>query len=49
MLRVDGTSVIVEGRGVKTTIGGKPAIQVAMRERPSPGTGRDTIQGLDQS
>jgi PAS domain S-box-containing protein len=49
MLRVDGTSVIVEGRGVKTTIGGKPAIQVAMRERPSPGTGRDSIQGSDQS
>jgi PAS domain S-box-containing protein len=32
MLRVDGTSVIVEGRGVKTTINGKPAIQVAIRD-----------------
>ena len=32
MLRVDGTSVIVEGRGVKTTINGKPAIQVALRD-----------------
>jgi len=32
MLRVDGTSVIVEGQGVKTTITGKPAIQVAIRD-----------------
>jgi PAS domain S-box-containing protein len=32
MLRFDGTSVIVEGRGVKTTINGKPAIQVAIRD-----------------
>jgi PAS domain S-box-containing protein len=32
MLRADGTSVIVEGRGVKTTINGKPAIQVAIRD-----------------
>jgi PAS domain S-box-containing protein len=32
MLRVDGTSVIVEGRGVKTSIDGKPAIQVAIRD-----------------
>jgi PAS domain S-box-containing protein len=32
MLRIDGTSVIVEGRGVKTTINGKPAIQVAIRD-----------------
>ncbi len=32
MLRVDGTSIIVEGRGVKTTINGKPAIQVALRD-----------------
>jgi PAS domain S-box-containing protein len=32
MLRVDGTSVIVEGRGVKTNIAGKPAVQVALRD-----------------
>jgi len=32
MLRIDGTSVIVEGRGVKTNINGKPAIQVALRD-----------------
>ena len=32
MLRADGSSVIVEGRGVKTTINGKPAIQVAIRD-----------------
>jgi len=32
LLRVDGSSVIVEGRGVKTTIKGKPAIQVAIRD-----------------
>ena len=32
MLRADGTSVIVEGRGVKTTINGKSAIQVAIRD-----------------
>ena len=31
MLRLDGTSVIVEGRGVRTFINGKPAIQVALR------------------
>ncbi|HET6581669.1 MAG TPA: PAS domain-containing protein, partial [Methanoregula sp.] len=33
MLRTDGTSVIVEGRGVRTFIDGKPAIQIALRER----------------
>jgi len=32
MLRVDGTSINVEGRGVKTNIDGKPAIQVAIRD-----------------
>jgi PAS domain S-box-containing protein len=32
MHRVDGTPIIVEGRGVKTIIGGKPAIQVALRD-----------------
>ncbi len=32
MLRIDGTSIIVEGRGVKTTFDGKPAIQVALRD-----------------
>ncbi len=32
MLRVDGTPVIVEGRGVKTSIDGKPAVQVAIRD-----------------
>jgi hypothetical protein len=33
LLRTDGTSVIVEGRGVRTFIDGKPAIQIALRER----------------
>jgi len=32
MIRVDGATVIVEGRGVKTTINGRPAIQVALRD-----------------
>jgi len=32
MLRVDGTSIIVEGRGIKTNIDGKPAVQVAIRD-----------------
>ena len=32
MIRIDGTSIIVEGRGVKTTIDGKPAVQVAIRD-----------------
>ena len=32
MLRVDGSSVIVEGRGVRTIINGKPAIQVAIQD-----------------
>ncbi len=32
LLRGDGSSVIVEGRGVKTMINGKPAIQVAIRD-----------------
>ena len=32
MLRIDGTSIIVEGRGVKTTIDSKPAVQVAIRD-----------------
>jgi PAS domain S-box-containing protein len=32
MLRVDGTSVIVEGRGVRTFIEGTPAVQVAIRD-----------------
>lgn len=32
MLRFDGTTIVAEGRGVKTTFKGKPAIQVATRE-----------------
>ena len=32
MLRVDGTPVIVEGRGVKTSVDSKPAVQVAIRD-----------------
>jgi PAS domain S-box-containing protein len=32
MFRIDGTPVLVEGRGVKTTIHGKPAIQVALTD-----------------
>ncbi len=32
MIRVDGTTITVEGRGVKTTFQGKPAIQVAIRD-----------------
>ena len=44
MLRVDGTSVIVEGRGVRTFIDGKPAIQVAIRELHCARIGRNSIQ-----
>jgi len=32
MLRLDGTSIIVEGRGVRTFIDGNPAVQVAIRD-----------------
>jgi PAS domain S-box-containing protein len=32
MFRADGTSLTVEGRGVRTFIGGKPAVQVAIRD-----------------
>jgi PAS domain S-box-containing protein len=32
MIRLDGTSVTVEGRGVRTLIDGKPAVLVAMRD-----------------
>jgi PAS domain S-box-containing protein len=32
MLRLDGTSVTVEGRGVRTLIGGKPAVMVTIRD-----------------
>jgi len=44
MLRIDGTSVIVEGRGVRTCIDGKPAIQITLRERLCTGAGRNSIQ-----
>ncbi len=44
MLRIDGTSVIVEGRGVRTLIDGKPAIQIALRERYCARVGRNSIQ-----
>ena len=32
MIRIDGTPILIEGRGVGTTIGGKPAVQVAIRD-----------------
>ena len=32
LLRQDGATIIVEGRGVKTTINGIPAVQVAIRD-----------------
>jgi PAS domain S-box-containing protein len=32
MLRLDGTTILVEGKGVKTDIDGKPAIQVALKD-----------------
>ena len=32
MIRLDGTTIFVEGRGVRTSFGGKPAIQVALRD-----------------
>jgi PAS domain S-box-containing protein len=32
MLRLDGTTILVEGKGVKTNIDGKPAIQVALKD-----------------
>ncbi len=44
MLRTDGTSVIVEGRGVRTFIDGKPAIQIALRERYCARAGRNSVQ-----
>jgi PAS domain S-box-containing protein len=42
MLRIDGTSVIVEGRGVRTFTDGKPAIQIALRERYCARVGRSS-------
>ena len=41
MLRIDGTCIIVEGRGAKTTMNGKPAIQVALRDM----TERKKVEG----
>jgi len=32
MIRVDGTLILVEGRGISTIIDGKPAVQVAIRD-----------------
>ena len=32
MIRVDGTSIMVEGSGIGTKIDGKPAVQVALRD-----------------
>ncbi|MDD1710187.1 MAG: PAS domain S-box protein, partial [Methanoregulaceae archaeon] len=32
MIRLDGATVVAEGRGVKTTINGRPAVQVAIRD-----------------
>jgi len=32
MLRIDGTSILVEGRGIATISDGKPAVQVAIRD-----------------
>ena len=32
MLRIDGTSILVEGRGIGTIIDGKPAVLVAIRD-----------------
>jgi PAS domain S-box-containing protein len=31
-IRLDGKQIIVEGRGVRTTINGKPALQVTLRD-----------------
>ena len=47
MLRVDGKSIIIEGRGVRTFIDGKPAIQVALRELHCVRVGRNSIQRRD--
>ncbi len=47
MLRIDGTSVMVEGRCVRTFIDGKPAIQVALRERHCARAGRTSVQRPD--
>ncbi len=32
MVRIDGTPIIIEGRGIATEINGKPAVQVAIRD-----------------
>ena len=47
MVRIDGTSVIVEGKGIRTFIDGKPAIQIAIRERYCSRVGRNSIQPWD--
>ena len=44
MRRIDGSSSIVEGRGVRTFIDGLPAIQIAIRERHCARVGRSSIQ-----
>jgi PAS domain-containing protein len=32
MVRVDGTSILVEGQGIRTLVDGKPAVQVTIRD-----------------
>ena len=48
MLRLDGTSVIVEGRGTRTYIDGNPAVQVAIRDITDRKRGEDAVRESEE-